>query len=257
MKGRVRTAIAALGCLSAAGCATRSLNGLYCAPFEGDPPRRLCEFLVDTPDGIWVADRTGARLADRDALSLARPARRNDPWQLDIGVRLSQTTDPVLDLMLSKLDGRHIFYKLNQTGVDRRSMLVIDDGLYIHTERAYSVFPWECLAGILTYVQDGPPSPPDRVAQPPPWHPGWIERWIDVLGVEHGPGSCPKTLDPAGYNSARNLLGVARIYLRANGSIKGVKIYDRSGFYVAADVSETEIRHLIAGLDLFPPSRGL
>ena len=73
----------------------------------------------------------------------------------------------------------------------------------------------------------------------------------------HGPGSRPKTLDPAGYNSARNLLGGAKVYLRADGSIKGLEIYDRSSFYVPADVSATEIRHLIAGLDLFPPSRGL
>lgn len=103
----------------------------------------------------------------------------------------------------------------------------------------------------------GPPYPPDRLAQPPPRRPGWIERWIDVLALEHAPGSCPKTLDPAGYNSARNLLGVARVYLRANGSIKGLEIYGRSGFYLSADVSATEVSELIDRLDLFPPSRGL
>lgn len=260
---------ATLGFVSAAGCATTSISGLYCATPSASPEHPHCELLVETPEGVWVADGEGARLADRDALALRAPARRNDPWQLDMGELFSRTTDPVLEMMLTELQGRRIFYTLTPSGeVDHRSMLVIDDALFLHTERQYGAFPPECLAGILAYATARLRDPLDPLAEPPRRRAGFIERQGNVLGLEYMPGACPKTLDPARYNSARDMVAVAKVYLRSNGSIEGVKLDDlrlgsrasntwNSTFYVPADISRREIHDLIVGLDLYPPIEGL
>jgi hypothetical protein len=51
-----------------------------------------------------------------------------------------------------------------------------------------------------------------RLAQRRPRRPGFIERWIDVRALHNILDDCPKTLDPAGSNSVRDLIAVAKVY---------------------------------------------
>jgi hypothetical protein len=268
MRCRKLVVTGTLGFISAAACATTSLSGLYCTSPSASPEHPRCELLVETPEGVWVADGEGARLADRDALALRAPTRPNDPWQLDMGERFLRTKDPLLERMLTKLQGQHIFYGLNPSGeVDQGSMLVVDDGLFIHTKTQYGPSPWECLALILPHAPAGLRYAVDRPAEPPRPLPGFIERRSDVLAVEYLVDNCRKTPDPAGYNAARKVVALAKVYLRSDGSIEGVKLDDErlgrawniwgSTFYVPADLSRSRILALIVGLDLFPPTEGL
>jgi hypothetical protein len=260
MRWRKLVVTATLACISAAACATTSISGFYCVSPSPSPDHPRCELLIETPEGVWVADGEGARLADRDKLALRAPARAKDPWQVDMGELFSRTTDPVFDLMIGQLQGHHIFYSLGPTGgLYPRSMLVIDDALFIHTDRLYGAFPPECLAGILAHTPPGLRPPLDRRAQPRFRRRGFIERWIDVLALDHTLDDCPKTLDPAGYNSVRGLIAVAKVYLR-DGRIKVVELEDKrfgritnSSFYFPDDLSPSQIHAVSEALDLFPP----
>jgi hypothetical protein len=66
---------------------------------------------------------------------------------------------------------------------------------------------------------------------------------------------------PAGYNSVRDLIAVAKVYL-CDGRIKVVELDDKRigrttnpSFYFPDDLSPSQIHAVIESLDLFPPIR--
>jgi hypothetical protein len=246
---------------AAGGCASVPFEGLYCPAAGSKTYPSSCQYVVETKDGVWVANQHGARLARRDRLALHAPKDAEHPWQLEDGQPFIQVVDPFFALAIRRLKGRHTFVKVqggwqfDEELMVWREPLVIEDGLWLRSDgfkehgQAYA-----CHAGIFVAdpTMSGVNGVEMTVAPPPTGY--RTSRYGLLAEPPHDEAHCSQAPARSSPGVAYTFTETVRLFLGPDGDVEGLEVSD-VGLYVPQGTSQRALNSLVEywHLDDRPP----